>query len=295
MTPEERKAAARKELARRELERRGVSPSSTVQTMLGGMDKPVGPSADNGTAPIPIEDQDDKPGWDWLKKNVPMAYNVGHEAGAGLVGGVTQLPNIVPNVVNKAKSLADLNFGKGTGEVAPEDQWRPWMDDEKGFVSSPFKTDEEAYAPIPGYERVRELGRISGSAAPGGFGAMVAAPLLAESGKRAGQVIDAGFGVPNRQWEQNLETLVPLGTGAYRTGAGVLSRSGKTMPEIGVPSYSILSAIDPALPGLVATTGKVAKLGAKGGTGSVLGDLGRTLATTIAPMAADDPRMRGRR
>jgi hypothetical protein len=290
MTPDERKAAIRKELIRRELERRkggGTPPeaaSPTVKNMLSGMDAPV----DDGTTPVPVAE--DLPGWDWGRKNFPGLFDVGHELGAGFVGGASQLPNAVPNTANALKGLYDLHFGSGKGVVAPEDQWGEWMG-EKGFVASPFRSDEEAYPPTPGVDpEWRRTGRVSGAAAPFGLASAVAAPLLYQGGKRVGQLADMFVGNQDRKWERTGETLMPLGAGVVRTGAGALARSGVKVPDMGIGSFAILNQIDPALPALVAGAKTAGRIASIGGRGSVVRDLGGTLAQSVAPLAIDDPR-----
>jgi hypothetical protein len=160
-----------------------------------------------------------------------MAYDAGHEVGAGIVGGVTQIPNIVPNVVNTGKSLYDLHFGSGTGAVAEEDRWKQWVDDKEGYVSNPFKTDVEAYgAPKPGYEEFRNAGRIAGSAAPFGYPAMIATPILAEAGKGLGWMADT-FVDPNenQKWARTGEVVAPLGLGLLSKGVSKIGAGPETV------------------------------------------------------------------
>lgn len=182
--------------------------------MLTGMDNPapMDPNADLGEVPVPVEE--DKPGWDWLRNNAPGVFNRGHELVSGIAEGVAELPNAVPNMVNTGKSLYDLHFGSGTGEVAPEDQWQPWMDD-------PSKTIRELNPPAaPDLEDWRDYGRATGAALPFGPEAALVVPAISKGGGFVGSLADRYIDPnDNAKWQRTGEVVAPLATGLVTKGA----------------------------------------------------------------------------
>jgi hypothetical protein len=237
--------------------------------------KPV----DDGVSPVAVED---KPGWDWAQNTFPNAFTGAKEFVSGMAEGVGNLPNAVPNVVNAAHELYRLHTDKpGADPIEPVmDQWMTgtgWND----------KSLAEMNPQAPGWEGTRQAGRVSGAAIPAGPIAMLAAPVLSTGGGWVGKQIDNSLDPNDKQkWEKTLSVTAPFMArsvvpvvkalpGAVKSGAGVGVLTGN-------PTHGLATA--------VART--AADIGAKGMERLTLPQLMRT---AIAPMAADDPRMRGRR
>lgn len=184
-------------------------------------------TADSGQ-PAPVDDS-------WFPEGERFpGYTIGHELGAGIAEGVAELPNIVPNAVNTGKSLYDLHFGSGTGEVAPEDQWSPWV---QGAGDEIRRLNPQT----PGWEGTRDYGRMTGTALPAIVAdplAPLAAPLLSKTGGGVGALADRYID-PNdqRKWERTGEVVGPLATGIGVKGARALPLKtvGKVAEKVATP------------------------------------------------------------
>jgi hypothetical protein len=235
--------------------------------------------ADDGVSPAVVED---KPGWDWAQNTFPTAFTGAKEFVSGMAEGVGNLPNAVPNVVNAAHELYRLHTDEpGAGPIEPVmDQWMTgtgWND----------KSLAEMNPQTPGWEGTRQAGRVAGAASPAGPIAMLAAPVLSTGGGWAGKQIDNSLDPNDQQkWEKTLSTLAPV---MARGAAPLVTKA----PNAAFTGGGTLLATGNPTAALIAATGTAgAKAAAKGVSKMGVADL---LASSLAPMAVDDPRMRGPR
>lgn len=178
----------------------------------------------------------DQPGWDWLRNQMPGVFNTGHEFLAGTAEGVGDLPNFIPNVINRGNEIYHLHADE-PGAAAPE----PLMNQ---FVTGPIGSDKtiaELNPQTPGYEDVRDYGRMTGTSLPAGLAAAVAVPAVTKLAGMGGAVADYFTGdpairdqplqdyltgdAPPGKWQQTAEFAAPLGTGFGIKGGRALARS----------------------------------------------------------------------
>jgi hypothetical protein len=187
---------------------------------------------------------EDQPGWDWLRTQHPDIWNGIREPVIGFAEGIGDLPNVLPNTGNALKRMKDLHFGSGTGKIAEEDKFQPWFDTTIGDKS----VAELNPAQAPGWEGWRDYGRMTGSVAPAGIGAMIAVPALSKLGSGVGAVADYAFGdpslrempiqdymasdLPQGKWSQTGEFFGPAVAGGLVKGTKAIANS-PTAAKIG--------------------------------------------------------------
>ena len=188
--------------------------------------------ADDGSTPLPVED---KPGWDWAQDTFPGV----RQFVAGMAEGVGNLPNAIPNVVNKAHDLYRMHTDE-EGTPPPEpvmDQWFEGAANPDKNALQQFlwgdQTVEQLNPSVPGYEKYRDYGRMTGAAAPAGPAAMLAIPAVAKLGSGVGAIFDylgnppEGQNIwdymtsdaPQGKWSQTGEFVTPFAVGGAIKGA----------------------------------------------------------------------------
>ena len=234
--------------------------------------------ADDGS-PAVVE-----PSGNWLKDNHPDIYNTGHELVTGIAKGIGDLPNLAPNVGNNVRSLYDLHFGSGTGEV--KDPYQPWFNPSGPSI-------EELNPQTPGYEGTRQVGQMAGAAAPFGPVAMVLAPALSKGGEYLGDAADTMFQDPSQppshKWRQTGATVAPLLAGGPRAGLAAIERSG-VLPTVSLANAAIGAVAAPKTTGVLAAVKGAAKLAEKTSRGSLARDLGDAVDIQRATLPFDHRR-----
>jgi len=193
--------------------------------------------SDTGAA-LPVED---KPGWDWLRNNAPGFFQGARETVAGMAEGVGNLPNAIPNVVNKVNDLYHLHTDE-EGTPPPEpvmDQWfegaaNPDKNALQQFLWGDKTVAEQLPPEEPGWEKYRDYGRMTGAASPAGPLAMLAIPAVSKLGSGVGAVGDyfndpnaEGMNIydymmsdlPQGKWSQTAEFAAPFAVGGTIKGA----------------------------------------------------------------------------
>jgi hypothetical protein len=173
---------------------------------------------------LPSEGED-KPGWDWLQNNHPNIFQGIREPLVGIAKGVGNLPNVIPNVVNRANEIYHLHADEPDAPP-PEPVMDQWM-----TGAGPYdKSIEEMNPPqAPGWEGWRNYGEMTGTALPAGLGAAFVVPALAKIGSGVGSVADYFYGDPaireqpiqdymlgdaeQGKWSQTAEFAAPLAAG----------------------------------------------------------------------------------
>jgi hypothetical protein len=250
--------------------------------------------ADNGTDPLPVDPHNVlvSEGKNYAKSWFPEGEafpgaTAATEYGSNYVQGVLNLANAVPNTLNNLQSLYDLHVGTGTGEVAPEDQFKPW-------VNVP-----QIGTTTPGWEGTQESAEIAGASAPllteglsGLFASTVAMPALVKGGRVAGRVVDNLTGNQDtHKWEKTLETGLPMVAGGIR----VAKNAPVTLPRVHPALKGAFLGSAPA----TALSLMAAKMGIKGMDKALVGaprglakDIPSAVQKTLIPSRLDDRKER---
>lgn len=222
---------------------------------------------------------------DWGKKHIPSGvYSTGHEFLTGMAEGVGDLPNIVPNVSYGLENLSHQLFG--TAEAQPH---QPWFGEE-GRFGNPYgegPTIEELNPQTPGYEGVRQMGKISGSALPAGVFSAATAPFLVKAGEGAGDFVDTVV-APNQEhkYREIGSALAPL------LSKSLLSGVSKALPLTPVQS-GVLTGLVTGGDLTQAATAAGLQAAVKGGARTLnAGGLPGVIANTVMPLATVEDRKR---